>query len=152
MQDVFSCAMCGHCCKGQGGIILAQKDVVRLADFLEVSEDEFLAAYTEPVHHKICIKTAEDKFCLFYVKERGCKVHEARPDICRAWPFFRGNLVDSTSWQMAHLDCPGINVTVEHEAFVRAGLFYLKKLEIDTGDPKAPGALLDIPGLPENKV
>ena len=56
-----------------------------------------------------------------------CQVHAGKPDICRAWPFFRGNLVDAESFAMARSFCPGINSQISHEEFVRAGLTYLRK-------------------------
>ena len=52
-------------------------------------------------------------------------MHIAKPDICRAWPYFRGNLIDSESYALAKDFCPGIPQEQSHEAFVRQGLSYL---------------------------
>ena len=64
------------------------------------------------------------------------------PDVCRAWPFFRGNLVDADSWGMALDYCPGINPEAGHAAFVREGLRYLRENGLEGDDaPDGAGAL-----------
>ena len=42
----FKCKMCGHCCLGEGGIILTSKDQIRLAEHLGISVDELIKKYT----------------------------------------------------------------------------------------------------------
>ena len=79
---------------------------------------------------EICLNSIDadgtkDGYCVFYREGVGCGVHPGRPDICRAWPFFRGNLVDKTSWEMIQSDCPGVAGAAGHETFVREGVDYL---------------------------
>ena len=123
---------------------MTRKDVLRLSAHLELSVDEFLSRHTVTKNNKVFLQSGPDGYCVFY--EHGCGVHPARPDICRAWPFFRGNLIDETSWEMALDYCPGINREAGHAEFKRQGLAYLRNSgisieESDTG----PRALLDLP-------
>ena len=49
----------------------------------------------------------------------------AKPDICRAWPYFRGNLLDPGSLELSKEFCPGIPSSLSHAAFARQGLDWL---------------------------
>jgi Fe-S-cluster containining protein len=122
---VFDCTMCGQCCQGQGGIVVSPMEQLRLAEFLHISVAEFCALYTIPQGNKIILCTREDEYCIFFDPQKACTVHPAKPDVCRAWPFFRGNLVDQTSWELAQDYCSGIKAQAGHEEFARQGLRYL---------------------------
>lgn len=122
----FACKMCGHCCEGTGGIVLAAKDRVRLAVFLGISEAELLAEHAYEQNGKQYLQSGADGYCKFFREGTGCDVHPARPDVCRAWPFFRGNLIDPGSLAMAKEDCPGIAAQAGFVEFRAAGLTYLR--------------------------
>ncbi|MEF3698362.1 YkgJ family cysteine cluster protein [Desulfolutivibrio sp.] len=142
-KSAFTCRLCGHCCQGEGGIVLAEADIVRLCAHLGLSREVFLAQAVQQVCGKYRIKSRSDGYCLYFREGAGCGVHPARPDICRAWPFFRGNLIDAISWEMAQDFCPGIAPDVPHAEFARQGLAYLREQGIcrSSGpcDPDAPG-------------
>jgi len=136
----FDCRRCGHCCKGSGGIVLTGKDQARLADHLALSVERFLQDHTVRAGDKVLLGVRDDGFCIFF--DEGCGVHASRPDICRAWPFFRGNLLDESSWELCLEYCTGINPSVTHEEFVRQGLAALREQGVgSSGDPDAPCAL-----------
>ncbi|NDY55355.1 YkgJ family cysteine cluster protein [Desulfovibrio sulfodismutans] len=143
-NSAFTCRLCGHCCQGEGGIVLAEADIVRLCDHLRLSREELLARAVTTVCGKHRIKSRPDGYCLFFQEGTGCGVHPARPDICRAWPFFRGNLIDAISWEMAQDFCPGIAPDVPHAEFARQGLAYLREQGIcrcsGPCDPAAAGS------------
>lgn len=149
---VFSCKRCGDCCRGEGGIVLRGKDIERLAVFFSMRREAFLARYACRRNGKWSVKSKGGS-CVFFV-EPGCGVHAARPDICRAWPFFRGNIVDRASFELARASCPGISGEVRgergHAEFSRAGRAYLaaNNLACAENDRSAPTALCC--GAPEN--
>lgn len=118
--------MCGSCCEGKGGIVLGPRDLARLATHLRLSQTEVIDKFGQSSGTKIRLKNGDDGFCIFFAKEKGCAVHTAKPDICAAWPFFKGNLVDKESLHMAKTFCPGINPDISHEDFVEEGMAYLK--------------------------
>jgi len=142
-ETAFSCQRCGHCCQGSGGIVLTARDRERLARHLGLGVEAMLASCAESSGGKVRLRAGADGFCVFFVQGQGCGVHPGRPDICRAWPYFRGNLVDASSWEMIQTDCPGVNRAAGHRAFVSEGAAYLRKhgLVHEPG-PEAPHALV----------
>jgi uncharacterized protein len=139
----FDCKRCGHCCQGEGGIVLTAKDRMRLARHLKLSVQAMLAAHAERAGEKFRLRSGPDGFCVFFKQGLGCGVHLGRPDICRAWPYFRGNLVDEASWEMIQTDCPGVEKTAGHEAFVTEGVQYLRNNDLlHEPGPETPLALV----------
>lgn len=142
-EAAFDCKRCGHCCQGEGGIVLTEHDRERLAAHLGLAVAEMLSAYAEAAGEKLRLRCGPDGYCVFYKQDCGCGVHPGRPDICRAWPYFRGNLVDADSWEMIQSDCPGVERAAGHAGFVDEGLRYLDDngLVHDPG-PETPHALV----------
>ena len=120
-DSVFNCQCCGECCRGGGGIILGRKDSERLAAHFCLPVHEFHARYTEKKRGKSRLRIGEDGACIFFLDGTRCGVHAAKPDICRAWPYFRGNLEDPSSLAMAVEGCPGIIPDAPFAEFVAAG-------------------------------
>ncbi len=146
MSDpVFTCRMCGHCCYGEGGIIVSPKDLQRLCAFLAIDTTSFTQNYASMHNGKLKVRNGNDGKCIFFAEGVGCRVHEGRPDICRAWPFFRGNMLDAESLFLAKDFCPGIRATATHEEFVKEGLHYLQEHDLEAHDAKTEAhALLPI--------
>lgn len=140
--ESFSCQRCGKCCEGRGGIVVGPRDLPRLCAYFGLPAEEVLARYTETIGGKPVLKCGEDGFCLFFKAGKGCAIHPARPAVCRAWPFFRGNLVDSVSFAMAREDCPGIRRDVSHAAFAREGFRYLNEYMLRAEDGMREGRAL----------
>ena len=143
----FACQRCGHCCEGVGGIVLSAFDIERLGTHLGFERQALLDRFAEHVGGRYRLLAGPDNYCIFY--DQGCSVHPARPDVCRAWPYFRGNIIDADSHAMAAEDCPGINRQASHAEFASQGRAYLTKrgLARPRGDD-VPEALADI--VPEN--
>lgn len=144
-DPVFECRRCGHCCEGRGGIVLSAKDIGRLTAFLDMRREDFLARYAEVSNGKLKIIAGDEGSCVFFKPGFGCGIHAARPDICRAWPFFRGNLEDPVSLEMARDYCPGISRDAKFEQFVSCGLAYLKENDLLAKDGRVAANSLVVP-------
>lgn len=141
-ETVFECKKCGQCCSGRGGILLAEHDLARLAVFLRTDAGNVIRKYAESAGDKLRVRQGGDGFCIFFRSGQGCMVHAAKPDVCRAWPFFRGNLVDRESFIMAKEWCPGIRNDAEFDDFARRGLEFLVREKLAAPDiAGAPNAL-----------
>lgn len=143
-ESVFQCRMCGHCCEGSGGIILSPTDLARLSAHLKMEPDEVIRLYGERINGKLKIRNGNDNRCIFFTPGRGCSVHEGKPAVCRAWPFFRGNIIDAESLALAKDYCPGIRPDVSHEDFARQGMKHLRQEDLLASDPSCEGNALII--------
>ncbi len=140
----FDCTRCGICCTGENGIVVDNsKDLPRLLDFFNIDIEELDQKYTKIHNNKRVLRSGDDKNCLFFDRSSGCKIHEARPDICRAWPYFRGNMLDSVSLEMAKSDCKGLLTKSRRENFKNEGIAYLLEHQLlkNVDDTSAANAL-----------
>lgn len=141
-EPVFDCRMCGICCEGKGGIVVSPKDLERICAFLHMDATAFESEYGIVHNGKLKVRTGDDGNCVFFVGGKGCSVHEGKPDICRAWPFFRGNMVDPESLHMAKDFCPGIRKDASHTDFVIEGRKYLQEHSLEASDPRCEARAL----------
>ena len=137
--ETFSCERCGKCCEGRGGIVVGPRDLTRLTVYFGLPAEDVLSRYTEMMGGKPTIKVGDDGFCMFFKEGRGCTIHPARPSVCRAWPFFRGNLIDQVSFEMAREDCPGIRREASHAQFAHEGFRYLEDYKLRCHDIHTEG-------------
>ncbi len=120
---------------------------------LGLDEAGIIEKYCEISGGKVKIRSGKDGFCIFFASGLGCKIHEYKPRICRAWPFFRGNLIDPISLEMAKDFCPGIEKDVSHPAFAATGLAYLREFNLLATDQASEAAALligSVNGITEN--
>lgn len=143
MASQFDCKCCGHCCEGSGGILVSPREVERLCLFLNMPCEAFKEQYTEEANGKLRLCTSKSGFCVFFTEGVGCGVHEAKPDVCRAWPFFRGNLIDPVSLELAKDYCPGIPKDMKFDDFVNEGVHYLHEADLIHDDSRAHALNMD---------
>lgn len=89
-----------------------------------------------------CIFAWERTGAVFFRETGGCSVHVHKPAVCRAWPFFKGNLIDPVSFSLAKEYCPGISRQVAHADFVAEGIQYIRHEELFADDRGKAGAAL----------
>lgn len=91
IKSRFRCHQCGNCCRGDGYVSLGERDIDRLADFLDMARDSFLEQYADfdAATHAWRLKDQEDpeQSCIFLTPENGCRVHPAKPHQCEGFPF-----------------------------------------------------------------
>ncbi len=141
-NTTFDCRMCGHCCEGSGGIIVSPKDLERLCSHFQITADDFCSKYGIINNGKLTVRSSDDGYCIFFQKGKGCAVHQSKPDICRAWPYFRGNMVDDQSLHLAKGFCPGIKHDIKHKDFVKEGENYLEENNLFAHDSKTQARAL----------
>ncbi|WP_028575147.1 YkgJ family cysteine cluster protein [Desulfonatronovibrio hydrogenovorans] len=147
MKEAFTCTMCGQCCRGSGGIVATIEDQKAMALFLHLDLLDFQARYVGSSGHKSFIRAGQDGLCLFFISGQGCMVHPVKPGPCRAWPFFRGNLLDESSFEMARQYCSGISQDISFADFVRQGLDYLDQQGLSAENQTSPANALNLTGI-----
>ncbi len=116
----FTCQRCGHCCSGEPGFVfLSSEEVDRLSEHLDMTRDEFLAAYTRKIdmgdHYLVSLRERRDYSCIL-LSDNGCSVYPVKPQQCTTYPFWGYLFSDRALWDEEMKACPGINRGEHHSA------------------------------------
>ena len=110
--DPSACAACGGaCCTGESGYIWAkQSEIEQMAEFLELSVEDFGKMYLRKVKHRYSLtekKIGEGDFaCVFFdPQQKRCTIYPVRPRQCRTFPFWEQYKHNE---QEVRDECPGI--------------------------------------------
>ncbi len=96
MKNTFDCSKCpGYCCS-HGRIAVTENDIVRLAKHFSLAVAKARKKFT----YRFKTKDADEQIlrhkkdtvyatiCTFFdIKERRCTIYEARPNVCRKYPY-----------------------------------------------------------------
>lgn len=109
----FSCTRCSACCRHTSGyVFLSKSDIMRAAECLQVSEEQFLEQYCRQVDMgteiRVSLREQENMDCIFWSQEiAGCRIYTHRPWQCQSYPFW-SQLLSETAWDLEKKSCPGI--------------------------------------------
>jgi uncharacterized protein len=90
----FACALCGNCCRGEGFVRVRAHEIPRIAEYLRLSQEDFLATLCrEPENAE---HTAEGdtwlldrpgplQECIFLENNR-CRINAVKPEQCLGFP------------------------------------------------------------------
>ena len=112
----FECRCCGACCRIRDGIVrVSDREIARIAAYLGVRENDFIAHETEvaPDRRTLMLKSHPDGACVYLTDDSRCRIHEVKPDKCRTFPFEWTN-ADS------HEVCPGLKRGTKEKIGCRA--------------------------------
>ena len=116
----FNCQKCGECCYGRGGIRLDAEGISKAASLLKLSSTEFRSLYLEGNTAEIGID--KSGFCRLSQQtekgERLCLIHEAKPYVCRNWPFLSALLKHESAFYAAKETCRGLNKITNWQDFL----------------------------------
>jgi Fe-S-cluster containining protein len=105
----FACTRCGDCCTGAPGYVwMGEAEIERLAAHLGLERDAFGRRYLRRVGERLSLIEKPGGDCVFWERERGCTVYEARPTQCRTYPFWPEVIASRATWRLESESCPGI--------------------------------------------
>ena len=107
-NDVFTCRLCGDCCKGFGGTYVTETDMRRISEFLKADPVSFKQKYCDPSGTKFVLSTGTDGRCIFFDPDRQCTIHPVKPRMCRAWPYIQTLVSNPENWEAMANSCPGM--------------------------------------------
>jgi len=108
-MKMFECKRCGYCCKGESTISLSKRDISRIAQFLNLSEEDFLNLYTVKKGKFRIEMRVKDGFCIFFDKEKKlCKIHPVKPEKCKEWPLISAIFEDEENFKIIQDSCLGL--------------------------------------------
>jgi Fe-S-cluster containining protein len=107
----FSCVRCSACCRHESGyVFLSRSDLDALASELNMTSDDFTAAYCRwtgpPGFSQLSLREKSNLDCVFW--KDGCTVYKKRPRQCWSFPFWPAILESPAAWENAARSCPGI--------------------------------------------
>jgi Fe-S-cluster containining protein len=122
----FECTMCGNCCTGpEGAVYFSPEEGEKMAAKTGLPLDEFLKRYARRMGNQRSLREKVTSFgndCVFLDRESipgkaVCGLYEARPEQCRTWPFWEGNLRSRKAWEETkkHVPCPGMDTGPVHD-------------------------------------
>lgn len=106
----FGCTQCGKCCTGAPGYVwITEEDIRAMAEFLQISTDEFTRRYTRCVFDRIALLENASTYDCVFLKDKKCRVYGARPKQCRRFPWWPEHVKTPEAWREAEAYCEGIN-------------------------------------------
>ncbi len=110
--DPAACMACGGaCCTGESGYIWTKyEEIEKIAEFLELSVEDFGKMYLRKVKHRYSLTEKQigddDYACIFFDEKRSrCTIYMVRPRQCRTFPFWEQFKNDENE---VRRECPGI--------------------------------------------
>lgn len=113
-ERFFKCKCCGHCCHGQSTVSVSSEEAKAIAEWLGISEEEFLKSYCIKKKNRIEMRVINGH-CIFYGANGLCEIHPVKPFPCRQWPLHPSIIADKAAWLAIQKDCPGFAREISHE-------------------------------------
>ena len=126
----FQCTECGRCCSGfPGAVWISKEETVAIANYLNITETEFLQDYTRLIDGKLSLVEREKNYECTFLKQNRCSIYPVRPKQCRTFPWWPQNLKSKKDWEEAALYCEGIQAnapliplsTIEQQLLIQEG-------------------------------
>ena len=107
----FKCLGSSNCCVSRGlygFVYLSNKDALRIANFLNISNKIFKKKYCEITDGYLHLKEIHKNGNCQFLDKKKCSIYKSRPTQCRTWPFWAENM-NSKVWNKSVVNfCPGI--------------------------------------------
>lgn len=105
----FRCTQCGNCCTGAPGAVwVTDEEIEQIANFTGKSVGEVRLFHTRLIGGRVSLTEFANGDCTFFDgATRGCGVYPVRPQQCRTWPFWQGNVESPEAWTRTQSTCPG---------------------------------------------
>jgi len=102
----FTCKQCGDCCFGFGGTYVTEQDIQRIADYIDVDPQQFVARFCRRSGEKQILVQGDEGYCIFW--KGNCTIHPVKPKMCREWPYIASLYIDFGNWSAMASMCPGM--------------------------------------------
>jgi len=130
-DPIFTCQMCGDCCRGYGGTYVTERDIQAIAGHIGEDPERFKSRYCQLSGSRYVLAQSDKAYCIFWNKI--CAIHPVKPRMCRNWPYIRAILEDVANWRIMAKNCPGMRTDVADEVIRRT-----VAQKIDAREKQAP--------------
>jgi len=98
---------CTKCCEQQGFVYVTEDDIVRIAEYLQLTAEAFEQRYVYRTKNLRRLRVPRHAQCEF-LAEGGCSIHAVKPTQCRTFPFWPELVETWRAWHETGAWCPGI--------------------------------------------
>lgn len=83
----YACQRCNACCKWPGDVRISEGDISAIADFLGLSDNDFILRYTRLRANRTGLSLLEKQNheCIM-LEDGGCRIHPVKPSQCQGFP------------------------------------------------------------------
>jgi Fe-S-cluster containining protein len=83
----YVCQRCNACCKWPGDVRISEGDISAIADFLGLSDNDFIFRYTRLRTNRTGLSLVEkDNHECIMLEDGGCRIHPVKPSQCAGFP------------------------------------------------------------------
>lgn len=118
-DDIFTCRLCGQCCKGFGGTYVTGRDIADICAYMAADPDTFITSYCDMAGSRPVLTQGPDGHCVFFDAQKQCTIHPVKPRMCRAWPFIETLVTNPENWDAMASACPGMKPFVPRTDIMR---------------------------------
>jgi Fe-S-cluster containining protein len=152
----FRCLACGDCCRGLGEdgslVMVGRPEALRCADAAGLPFAETVVPYPEGVvvagtecRLGWSLRRDAEGACRFHDGDR-CTIYEARPWICRTYPF----MLDGD--ELVVSECPGVGAPIDLEDALAIARALVERREVEEAEALRVRELLRIARLPAGET
>lgn len=109
----FKCTGCGKCCTGKSGFVfITKEEISEAAKLLNLDEKTFKIRYIRTRDNRLALvekRNEQGEYDCIFLKGKECQIYQGRPKQCRTYPWWPENLNTPDSWELASIECEGIN-------------------------------------------
>jgi uncharacterized protein len=99
---------CTKCCEQKGFVYFTEADLVRIAEFFQMTPLAFERKYLYRTRNKLRLRVPEEAQCTF-LRPDGCSIHAVKPTQCRVFPFWPELVESKSEWKKTAQYCPGMD-------------------------------------------
>ncbi len=87
-KPYYECQRCGACCKWPGDVKIEENEVAPIAEYLGLSEIEFIEKYTRLRQNRKGLSLIEkaNHECILLSRDNVCMINEVKPLQCQGFP------------------------------------------------------------------
>ncbi|RLB88796.1 MAG: YkgJ family cysteine cluster protein [Deltaproteobacteria bacterium] len=146
-EDIFECQLCGDCCKGFGGTYVTDRDILKIASFINADPATFVETYCDYSGSRPVLTLGTNGACVFFDTEKQCTIHPVKPYMCRAWPYIKTIIKNPENWNVMASACPGIKKDIPHDTLQQIVTLESQRLDQSISLNGSPKKEIQTPGI-----
>lgn len=88
-ESGVACSRCGACCDRPGYVYVTEREVERIAEYLQLTVEDFTAQHTRlsDNRRKLSLTDSATGGCSFLDEQGQCRINSVKPEQCAGFPW-----------------------------------------------------------------